>query len=311
MTRNLKFFLIAFLISLPFWWGTNIFQKNLENFFYAQISQPFQQILEIKIYEKTKKPDIEIQAKSAISVKIGNEGTEKILFKKEIDQPLPIASLTKLMTAVVVLENPEDYDLSKIITVSPEAVNQRENFGNLKIGDQLSIKDLLHIMLIESSNDAAYALAEVIGVDNFTEKMNQKAESLGFKNSYFVNPTGLDPENSSDFKNVSTARELAELGKYILNQHPQIWEISSKQIYEVFDSSGQFHHLAVNKNEFLSLVFDKIIGGKTGYTNEAGGCMILVLNGQKDGYYINVILGTSTIKARFEEMQKLINWLNE
>jgi D-alanyl-D-alanine carboxypeptidase (penicillin-binding protein 5/6) len=311
MSSGFKFFLISFLVSFFGVFAINIFQENLESSFYAQISQPFQNISLIKIPEKPQKPDLEIQAKSAISVKIDESQNQKIIFRNNINQSLPIASLTKLMTAVIVLENQASYDFSQLVTISKEAVSQDENFGNLRIEEKLSVKDLFNIMLIESSNDAAWALAEVIGVEEFVKKMNQKAESLNLTNTYFVNPTGLDPAVLKEPNNCSSTRDLSKLAKYILRSQPIIFEVSLKGSYEAFDDSGQFRHLAVNRNEFLNLSSDlNIVGGKTGYTEEAGGCMVLILKDGEGKFFINVVLGTPTQKARLEEMKKIISYLS-
>lgn len=313
MNKNLKVFLVAFFLSLPFWLGINFFQNYLENVFYAQISQPFEEMSFVKIPPRPQKPKLELQAKSAISVKINKFDRKKILFQEESNLPLPIASLTKLMTAIIVLED-SNYDSGKTwVTISEKAVAQGEDSGNLKIGDKLSVKDLLYIMLIESSNDAAWALAEEIGVKDFVEKMNQKTNELGLENTHFINPTGLDPEdtryslvNLEDF-NYSSAEDLVELAQYILNHYPIIFDISLKMSYEVLDNSGQFHHLAVNKNEFLREI-PNVIGGKTGFTEEAGACILLLLEDEKENTFFNVILGTSSVQNRIEEVQKLINY---
>jgi len=316
MKKNILFLLVALFLSLPFWWGVNLAQKNFENLLVAQISQPVEEIISLNIQpeiQKIQKPDLELQAKSAISVEINNGRKQKFLFEKNPDQILPIASLTKLMTAVIVLDYPENYNLDKIVTVSKKAVDQDENLGNLKIGDKLSVKNLLYTMLIESSNDAAFALSEIIGKDNFIAKMNQKAIDLGLASTYFINSTGLDVddlENNITYFNFSTAKDLAEFSEYILNQYPQIWEISSKMSYEILDSTGNFHHLAVNKNGFLNLSPNLgTIGWKTGYTDTAGGCVIVILKDIDGKNIINVILGTASTDARVEEMKKLANWL--
>ena len=304
----IRVFLISFLLSLPFWWGINVLKENLEDAFYAQISQPLQDMSFVKIPEKPQKPNLDLQTKAAISVKINEVGREKILFRKNIDQPLPIASLTKLMTAVIVLENSEDDSLSKKVIVSPKAASQEDVpvFGNLKSGDKLSVKKLLELMLIYSSNDAAWALFEVIGQEYFVEKMNQKAEILGLENTRFVNPTGLDPENllynldNLDYFNYSTARDLVKLAQYILKEHPLIFEISRKEpLYLIKD--GIF-------DLFLT---QKVIGGKTGYTDEAGGCILFVFKNDEGNLFINVILGTPSASARIAEMQKLIDYASE
>jgi len=303
---KLKILLISFVLSLPFWWGINIFQENLENYFYAQISQPLEDIVVVKI--PPPKPKLDLQAKAAISVKLNESGAEKIIFNKNINQPLPIASLTKLMTAVIVLEN---YDLENtLITISKTAANQENvpNYGNLdkEIGKKFTLEQLLELMLIYSSNDAAWALSEVIGVPNFLEKMNQKANDLGLENTNFINPHGLDPENLHydpsviNFYNYSTARDLVKLAQYILKEHPVIFEISHKApLYSIKD--GIF-------DLFLT---QEVIGGKTGYTDEAGGCIIFIFKNERGSFFVNLILGAPSSSARITEMQKLIDWINQ
>lgn len=313
MSKGFKFFLIG--LSLPFWlFALKLLQENLEKFFYAQISQPFDSISEVKIPPKIQKPKLELEAKSAISLKINKAGREKILFQKNPEEILPIASLTKLMTAVIVLED-ENYDLENTwLTISQIAASQ-ENvpiYGNLdsEIEKKFNVEKLLDLMLIYSSNDAAFALAEVIGLENFTpvveqsslggfvEKMNQKARELGLNNTHFVNPTGLDPENLEYF-NYSTAKDLVKLAQYIFLNHPLIFEITLKK--------GPY----LIKNGLSDLILPEnlnLIGKKTGYTDEAGGCILLVLNNEKGALFFNLILGTKK-ETRIGEMQKLINWL--
>lgn len=308
MPPRIKIFLIAFILALPFWWGVNIFQENLENYFYAQISQPLQEISEVKIPEKPQKPNLELQAKSAISVKINKTGKEKVLFKKDINQPLPTASLTKLMTTVIVLENPENYNFLETVAISPTAAAQDNapgDWSNLTSGENRTVKNLLELMLIYSSNDAAWALSEVIKTENFVEKMNQKAEELGLGNTHFVNPTGLDPENfyyhppNQSYFNYSTAQDLLKLAQYILKNHPLIFEITLKKgPYPVENGMGD---LILPENQTG-------IGWKTGYTDEAGGCALLVLGKENGNVLFNIILGTESQEARIREMQKLINY---
>ncbi|XOA43114.1 MAG: D-alanyl-D-alanine carboxypeptidase family protein [Candidatus Nealsonbacteria bacterium] len=295
--------LAIFLISvILFWKGMIFFQKNLEDFFYAQISEPLQEMAFVKIPPKKAKPDLHLE--SAISVKINKSGKEKILLRKSATRTMPIASLTKLMTALIVLENTpqNDYDFSKVVMVSKTAADQDNVpvYGNLKEEEAFSIEELLDLMLIYSSNDAAFALSEVIGEELFIEKMNQKAQSLGLKNTYFTNSTGLDPEDQEQIPNYSTAQDLATFSKYILNNYPLIFKISlEKGPYSTTNGLSDLYIL----NE------QKIVGGKTGYTEKAGACMLLILEDEKENYFINIILGTDSPKERIQEMQKIIDWI--
>ncbi|MCK4520408.1 D-alanyl-D-alanine carboxypeptidase [Candidatus Parcubacteria bacterium] len=328
--RGIKIFFIVFIISLPFWYGINILAENLENVFFFEITKNNPELFTAQVYQpdqlfpkkinnslaETESENLEISAKSAISVWVGSQKRQKVLFQKNASEKLPIASLTKIMTAFITLKN---YRPEQELIITKEAIQQEEEKGNLKQGEVLSVKNLLHIILIESSNDAAYALAEgkivgqeeCIGEEKFVEMMNLKVKDLDLESTHFFNPTGVDEDKPENFsKHYSTSQDLAKLSKYILNNYPEIFEISSKTSYEVFNVDGSLHHfIPANTNELLS---DsewqrKIIGSKTGWTPEAQGCLILVFK-KGHGYMINVILGS---EDRFEEMKKLINWVEK
>jgi len=288
MSKALKFFFISLFLSIPFWWGINLFNEKLENYILAQISAPLENIIFVS---PKRKPPLSLNAKSAISVKTNLENFEKILFKKEEKTPLPIASLTKLMTALVVFE--EGYDLKEEILISKKASSQEDVpiFGNLKEGEKLKIEDLLELSLVYSSNDAAFALSEK--VPNFVEKMNTLSQKLGMENTHFSNPTGVN-------SNYSTAEDLVKLAKYILKNYPQIFEISRRPPKYKLDNG--IYNIFVPK---------EIVGGKTGYTPEAGGCLLFIFRDEEQPniFYINLILGASSVQERVEEMQKLINWI--
>lgn len=321
MSKNLKIFLIVFLISLAGWGGANLFQRNLEDFFYWQevYRNPEVYLAQINLKPKIKKspieletqPSLEIKAQSGISVLITLEGGKKTLFEKNISQRRPIASLTKLMTALVAQDV---YHFDQIFNVSKEAVNQEEEKGELKTGENLSLKELLHIMLIESSNDAAWVIAEgkiidqedFLGKEGFVELMNLKAKDIGLKNTSFINPTGLD-----GLENYSTSEDLIKFAHYLIKNYPQILEITKKQSYEVLNPDNNLHHfIPENTNKLLGEI-PEIIGGKTGFTDEAGGCILLILENENGSYLINVVLGTASSEARFEEVKKLIDFSKE
>lgn len=316
MTKNIKIFLIAFIFSLPFWWGANSFQKNLEDFLFwegmtdnprlltAQIV-PQDSLEKLKPIRDRRIDNLEIDAKSTTSVLINNNGNEEILFEKNNNEKLPIASLTKLMTANIVLEN---YDLSQVREISENAVEENEDFGNLKVGEVFSVGELLYPLLMESSNDAAISLAEIVGDEAFVDLMNLEAGKLAMENTHFVNPTGLGPKNSEDSINYSTATDLIKLTKYLLETKPLIWQILSLAEFDLYSADGVFHHKVKSTNELLGET-PSILGGKTGQTPEAKGCLILVLKTPRGkGYLINVILGS---EDRFGEMRKLVNWVKE
>ncbi len=312
MSRNFKIFLVVVLLSLPFWWMMNILEKNLEDFFYSwemeknppsifisQIAQNYIIKASVSVVESKIPEDFEITAESAISVEIDQAGNERVLFSKEEIKKMPMASITKLMTALIASEF---YYPSLKVQISKVAVGQEEEYGRLKVGEILTVENLLHVILIESSNDAAFALGEIIGIEGFLDLMNLKARDMGLENSKFFNLTGLDPENSNQPINYSTVRDLVKLTGYLL-KNPLILEILSKKEYELYLENGVFHHTLQNTNELLGEI-PGIVGGKTGFTERAGGCLLLIMEGSGPGnYLVNIVLNSS---RKFEEMRKLI-----
>lgn len=305
MSKNLNFFLTALVATIFLGWGINVSQENLEDFFYAQISQPFVEISLVKIPPKSQKPKPELQIESALSVKINKFGKQRVVFRKDAVRSLPIASLTKLMTGLIVLENTpqDDFNFSRAITISKEAANQNDVpvYGNLKQGEVFTVKKLLRLMLAYSSNDAAFALSDIVDNKGFIEKMNQKTKDLGLENTYFVNSSGLDPQDPKQIPNYSTSQDLITLAKYILEKYPLIFELSLSQ--EPYPTQNGISDLSLPEEQ-------RFIGGKTGYTEKAGGCMLSIIQDEKQNHFINVILGTDSPKERIQEMQKLIDWLN-
>ncbi|MBD3208416.1 MAG: hypothetical protein GF370_03105 [Candidatus Nealsonbacteria bacterium] len=295
--------IISIFFSIFFPRGLNIFQKNLEGFLYTQISVPGQNLALANVPPQREAP--EFDARSVLSVRVyPRSGKEKIFIKKEADRPFPIASITKLMTALIVMEGTpsRDYQFSRAVPVSSLAANQDDVpvYGNLKEGEIFTVEKLLRIMLFYSSNDAAFALSEVIGTENFVQKMNQKAQEIGMEDTYFVNPTGLEPRNNNQPLNESSAEDILTLSKYIADNYPLIFRFSLEQ--------GPYPRI----NGISDLYLPKgktFIGGKTGYTDKAGGCMMTVVEDENGNQYVNVVLGTLSPYARIQEMQKLINWV--
>jgi len=238
-------------------------------------------------------PAPDINAAGVISVESDLSGENKIIFEKNSETKLPIASLTKLMTAVIVLDN---YDLSENITIDELADSQDPMKQDVKLGDNMPIENLLNVMLIGSSNKSAYALSEVMGEQKFVGLMNKKAKEIGLANTIFYDPTGLSAQN------ISTAGDLVKLAEYILKNYSKIADISRIKELNI-PKLGKI----ASTNELLGEV-PKIVCGKTGFTTPAKGCLLLVIENQKNNdYIINVILGTDD---RFLEMRKLIDWQN-
>jgi len=283
------FFLIIYAAVLIF------SQKYLENYFFSFIAQPILDIPELKI--PVKKPKPEIDAKSVVSFRIG--GREKVLLSKNPEDVLPIASLTKLMTALIVFED-ENYDLEKTwVTISKTAADQEKvpNYGDLdkEVGKKFKVGTLLNLMLVYSSNDAAYALAEEVGIKDFVNKMNQKAREIGMEKTAFFNPTGL---RDGDL-NLSTANDLLKMVSYILKEKPEIFEMTKEK--GVFKASNSIFDIILPEGK-------ELVGGKTGYLPEAGGCMIYIFKDESGTLFLNIILGTNKVEERVNQTQKLVDW---
>lgn len=246
---------------------------------------------------------LNIDARSFISVKIQRslDSSEKILLSKNEEKKLPIASLTKLMTALVVLER---YDLGRKLVISEKAMAQEGEQGMLKAGEILSVENLLYITLIESSNRAAFALSEIIGTDNFISLMNETGPKIGLKNTYFKDSTGLDPDS------YSTSGDLVKLTRYLFENYPLFKKIISLKEFDLYLPDGKLHHNLNNTNKILGET-QGIVGGKTGWTNFSRGCLMVIQEDFSDpegkNYLIYVILGA---EDRLLEMEKLINWIN-
>ena len=316
LKRSVVISLLAFFLLLSL--GMVVFQKELNQTLYylwldhhpefitAEIVVE-QKIRELRPVRKKEIADLEIKAKSTLSLLVGEGGEERILLAQGEEKVLPIASLSKLMTAWVVLKY---YDLSERIIVS-ELSSLQYGEDQLEEGKVFPVEYLLYPLLMESSNKAAFALAnDYPGITEreFIGLMNLEGEKMGLKNTFFDNPSGLDPEDSQRKMNYSTGRDLALLVENLLAE-PLIWQILALPQYSLFGPE------LINTNKLLlngqtEDWQDKIIGGKTGYTLEAGGCFLLLTKapqGQK--IIINIILGTEEISLRFSEMKKLLRWL--
>jgi D-alanyl-D-alanine carboxypeptidase (penicillin-binding protein 5/6) len=266
--KAVVFCFILILFFCFFWFFTQIFSNNLEEFFLwketknqnAFLASIQNNILEIsKPIRNWQIEDLKIDADGVISVETDLLTQEKVLFKKNEEKKLPIASLTKLMTALVVLKN---YDLSQNVTIEKQVMTQEGKEGELKAGQILSVKELLYIMLIESSNRAAFALSGIMGQDKFIGLMNIEAKNIGLTNTHFTDSSGMDPGS------YSTAKDLTILIEHLLKNYPLVGEIIGLKEFDLYLDDGQFHHKLLNTNKLLGEV-PGVIGGKTGFTNDA------------------------------------------
>ncbi|MBI2574197.1 MAG: D-alanyl-D-alanine carboxypeptidase [Candidatus Wildermuthbacteria bacterium] len=319
MTTNVRIFIGTLLVSMPLLWGVNALSMRFDNFFFWKematnrallTAQAAEQKLE-KLVQETRPtikpgiPPLDVQGRGALLLFVGDNGKQKILFEKEKDKPFPIASVSKLMAALVVLQN---QNLDQKVTVTQNALLEDGEAGNLLPGDVFTVRDLLYPMLIESSNDAATALAQLTGRQLFVGMMNAKAKELGLLNTNFVNPTGLDHGIAPESNNVSSAENIGKLAAFLLQQYPEIFDILSQTKFRLKRLDGSFHHELINTNELLENTEwpGRVIGGKTGFTESAKGCLVLVVRSPKEkGYIVSILLGSGD---RFGETKKMIDW---
>ncbi len=272
---------------------------------------------EIVIYPKENKEKevLELNVSAAYSLYY-DENNETVLYNKNENDPLPIASISKLMTALVVLEN---YNTEDRVGINEYDIISRTEFRDFRAWNQTKIIDMINQMLVESNNSGAFAMAlisnnfidkEGESVDIFVSEMNRKANNIGLKDTKFINPSGLDGREKY---NQSTAKEVALLSKYILENEREIFDITLKPSYRLYSPDKLIYYEAINTNQFLHTQkkewSDLIIGGKTGWTHLADGCLIIVLEAPNgSGYIINVVLGAGD---RFKEMEKLVEYVYE
>ncbi|MCA9373643.1 D-alanyl-D-alanine carboxypeptidase [Candidatus Peregrinibacteria bacterium] len=245
-----------------------------------------------------------INAKAALVVDLKNG---YILYEKNIHESLPIASLTKLMTTTIVLE---ENSLDEIATISDYTASTEGKKTWLASGEKITVENLLFAALIDSANDAAVALAEhnAGSVEAFVEKMNKKATDLGLLSTRFTNPTGLDEDNPGDDPehprgNYSSAYDLALLGRYAYGKSFVRRAVSKKEL-EVASTNEAIQHKLTNTNELLGSYL-KVLGLKTGTTDLAGECLITVIQNDQGNDILTVVLNSP---SRFNETKLLADW---
>lgn len=223
--------------------------------------------------------------------------SKSMIIGKNEDVKSAMASTTKIMTTIVILEKA---DLNEKVTVSAKAGGTGGSRLGLKRGDKASVRDLLYGLMLRSGNDAAVALAEHVGgsVKEFAELMNEKAIELGLTNTHFVTPHGLDDAN-----HYTTALELAKLTDYAMDNETfaKIVGTKSTTIY-INNQSRQIN----NTNELLG-VLNGVVGVKTGFTNNAGRCLVTETK-RNNMDIITIVLGADTKKDRTKDSVNLIEY---
>ena len=236
-----------------------------------------------------------IEAKASVAM---DNQTGEILFEKNGNARRQIASITKLMTAIVILE---ENSLGEVVTVSGVASRTDVSQMFLRAGEKITVQDLLYGVVIHSANDAAEALAEYNAgsVADFAEKMNNKARELGLLNTHFENPIGFDSRN-----NYSSALDVAKLARYAY-QKQFIKDAASLKTLKVMSQDKTYTHELESTNELLDSYLN-IKGLKTGKTDLAGLCNVSIAENDQGNDIITVVLGSPD---RFRESKILIDWV--
>ncbi|WP_141433384.1 D-alanyl-D-alanine carboxypeptidase family protein [Bacillus sp. 03113] len=206
------------------------------------------------------KASVSVGAKSAILM---DQKTGRILFEKDAYEKSRIASITKIMTAIIAIESGKMNDMVK---VSEKAVQAEGSSLYLIPGEKIKLKDLVYGLMLRSGNDAAVAIAEHVGgsLDGFVFLMNQKAAEIGMKKTHFANPHGLDDHEN----HYSTAYDMALLTKYAMI-NDVYRSIAGSKVYRAPHPTEEWDRVWKNKNRLLTEFYEYSTGGKTGYTKRA------------------------------------------
>ncbi len=206
---------------------------------------------------------VNTSAKSAVLIEAESGN---VIFEENAHQRLPMASTTKIMTAIVAIEN---CDKNTLIEITEEMVGAEGSSIYLKVGEKLTLEQLLYALMLESANDAAEAIAISVGgsVEKFSELMNNKAENLNLLDTHFVNPHGLDNE-----AHYTTASDLAIIASYAL-KNDLFSQIVSTKNYVIDETEYNAQRYLNNHNKLLR-IYDGSIGVKTGFTKRCGRCLV-------------------------------------
>ncbi|MCI6265321.1 MAG: D-alanyl-D-alanine carboxypeptidase [Erysipelotrichaceae bacterium] len=239
-------------------------------------------------------------AKSAIMLEAS---TGKIIYEKNSEEKLPMASMTKMMTLLLIMENIEDGNLKwdEMITASEQAASMGGSQIFLEVGEQMSVEDMVKGICIGSGNDAAVAMAERIGgtEENFVKMMNEKASKLGLKNTHFENSCGLDSDN-----HYSSAHDMAIIAKELV-RHEKILEYTGT--YEDYlrkNTDNSFWLVNTNK---LVRYYQGVDGLKTGYTSTSGYCITTTAK-RNNMRLITVVMGEPSSSIRNSETTAMLDY---
>jgi D-alanyl-D-alanine carboxypeptidase (penicillin-binding protein 5/6) len=296
MLNSLIAFCLIILGLLPSFGIKNDLQSKLENTVMGKSNTAQEEVDSIKPLKLLPEKSLnfsEISSSSAATLFTDFESGE-ILFSKNKDKRLPMASITKLMTALIVIER---VGPSEIVTVPALSTQPLDTNMGLAVGDKVSVGDLLHGLLITSGADASLSLSAYVGgtEEKFVAQMNERAAKLGLRDTQFTNSVGYD-----DNGHYSTASDLTKIARIALT-NPYISEIVANRTYTATSVDGKKYYLS-NTNLLLGTPYYK--GIKTGTTFQAGQCLITLFD---DGTrkIIGVVLNSAN---RFAETEGIIEW---
>lgn len=284
--NNLLFFILFFVaISAGFFFVGNM---KLNEYYRLEVERD--ENIKISL------GNLQVLAKA---VSVYNITQNKKIYGKNDEVPLPMASLAKIMTVVVGLNNKKN---EPQMYISKNAVKENGDFG-IFANEKWNIDDIARFTLIASANDGAYALAEKD--EDFIEKLNTKAKKLGAENTLFLNSTGLDLdlEHAGAFASASDVNIMA---MYALKAQPEIFNATTLPEINLTSTSG-FEHNFKNTNTLIGKIPNLLLS-KTGYTEVAQGNLVIIFKNQSGEEIAVTILG-STFEGRFEDMEKIVNIL--
>jgi len=238
--------------------------------------------------------------------------TGEILEEYNIDEAVEIASISKLMSFLIIMEKVEEgiISLDDVVKIDKDTTKIKGSSFKLKEGEEFTVKELLDAAIVISGNDATYALAKYVAgtEEEFVKLMNEKAKELGFNNAVFYNSTGL-PVNGSDVQNKMTTREIFKLSQYIIEHYPIILDICKIKAIEVKERD----FFQINTNPLLYEI-KEVDGLKTGFTNKAGYCYVSTfkidgIEGQtKDLRLIAIVMGAKDLLERNQMAKVLVEY---
>lgn len=244
--------------------------------------------------------DDALKAKAAV---VYDPATGRILYSKNGQVTMPLASLTKLMTAQVVLHT---VPANTLITLSKKDVSVEGDAGDwgLKAGDSMTLGNIMKLGLGASSNHAMSAAAAALGA-GYVDKLNNTAAELGLSHTYFLNPTGLDMTADTSGA-YGSASDVARLAAAFLRDYPAYFELSTRQSVTVPVSTGKTsRHITAGATALPILDIPGLIGAKTGYTDLAGGNIVVAFDSDINHPLVAVVLGSSK-DGRFSDVRTLI-----